>query len=84
MVEPDEMASIDCIGNIVFFEKKMKLLNSRKGFGDPFTWALAIIVGIIFLFGAGGIIKFLLEDKTKYILLGLIILLILFKKKRNE
>ena len=82
MVQTDDVFITNWFRHMVV--DKMKLLKSKKGFGDPFTWALAIIVGIIFLFGAGGIIKFMLEDKTKYILIGIFVLLILFKKKRSE
>jgi hypothetical protein len=39
---------------------------------------------LLILLGGTATIKFLLMDKTPYIILGIIILLILFRQKRRE
>lgn len=63
----------------------MKIIKSKKGalFIIPvFVWIvlLVIFIGI----PLGGIIKFLFTDKMPLILLGLLVLIVLFGKRKRE
>lgn len=76
---------------ILNMEVYMKLFKSKKGItflaalaAHPIGLAIALILLFIFLFSTGGILKFLLTDKTPYIFIGILILLFLMKKKRRE
>ncbi len=61
-----------------------KMIHSKKAAIGTFGITMIVIVGFMFAFGFGGIIKFLLTDKTPIILLGLFIFLLLFSQKKRQ
>jgi hypothetical protein len=72
---------------------KMKMLKHKKaqmqvpiaaatGLGAP-TILFILIAGTIAVFGATGFIKFLVSDKTPFILVGVFVLLILARRRNG-
>lgn len=68
----------------------MKLRKSKKGgaflvglAAHPLALAAGIILLLSFTIGLGGIIKFLVSDKTPLIIGGAFVLLFLFSKRKR-
>lgn len=58
-------------------------MKSKKGAIAVGTLVL-IVMGIILLFGAGGVIKFLLTDKTPLIIGGIFIMLLVLSRRKRK
>jgi len=57
-------------------------MNNKGALGFGAIVGLAV-AALILIFGGGGIIKFLVSDKTPLIILGAFIFLILFSRKKR-
>jgi hypothetical protein len=53
----------------------------KKGMG-PFVIFGLIVLGIVTLFSFAGVAKFLLSDKTPFIIVGIFIILYLIRQRR--
>jgi hypothetical protein len=56
---------------------------NKKGAVDPLSWVLAIGLVILVVFAGSGIIKFLISDKTPFIIAGVFIFLIMLRRRRD-